>query len=180
MHVLSTPLLVALVVFVVLAVVAALLRQLRAPAPIADAAYEAVPALLTPAERSFFGVLQQAVATDYQIFAKVRLADIVRPARSVASGRRQAAFNRISAKHADFVLCESKTLRVLGVIELDDTSHARSNRQARDNFVDTVLAAAGIGILRVSAGYAYSPAQLRDQVEKAFRSPILSQGREEA
>jgi very-short-patch-repair endonuclease len=169
MHIISTPLLVALVVLVVLAVVVALLRQLGR-APIADAAYEAAPALLTPAERSFFGVLQQAVATDYQIFAKVRLADIVRPARPLAGARRQAAFNRISAKHADFVLCESQTLRVVGVIELDDSSHARSSRQARDGFVDSALAAAGIGILRVSARQAYSPAQLREQVEKAFRS----------
>jgi hypothetical protein len=44
--------------------------------------YEAVPSLLTPAERSFFGVLQQSLASDYQIFAKVRLADIVRPVRN--------------------------------------------------------------------------------------------------
>jgi hypothetical protein len=42
-------------------------------------AYEAVPEFLSPAERSFFGVLQQAVASEYQIFAKVRLADVFVP-----------------------------------------------------------------------------------------------------
>jgi hypothetical protein len=43
--------------------------------------YERQNAFLTAAERSFFGVLQQSVATNYLIFPKVRLADIVKPAK---------------------------------------------------------------------------------------------------
>ena len=169
MHLSNAPLLVALIVLAVLAIIAAWLRQLG-QTPVAGAAYEAVLTLLTPAERSFFGVLQQAVPADYLIFAKVRLADIVHPAQTLTGSRRQAAFNRISSKHTDFVICESQTLRVVGVIELDDNSHARSSRQARDGFVDSVLTSAGIGIFHVTARQAYSPAQLREQVEKVFCS----------
>jgi hypothetical protein len=133
-------------------------------------AYEAIPALLTPAERSFFGVLQQALASDYQIFAKVRLADIVRPVRSPSRSGWRSAFNRITGKHVDFVLCDSERLGIVAVVELDDRTHERFERGVRDSLVDTALADAKIPVLRVSARQAYSPAQIREQVQSLFRS----------
>jgi hypothetical protein len=171
MHILSTPLIVSLVVLVLLAVVATLLRPLgRGPRAHLAATYEAKPALLTPAERSFFGVLQQALSSDYQIFTKVRLADIVRPVRNPSRSGWQSAFNRIAGKHVDFVLCDSARLGVVGVIELDDRTHERFERGVRDGLVDSALADAGIPVLRVSARQSYSPAQIREQVENLFRS----------
>ena len=124
MHI-PTPLIVAVVALVLLVITASLVRLIgrQQKAQTVAGAYEAVPALLTPAERSFFGVLQQAVASDYQIFAKVRLADIVRPVRSPSRSGWQSAFNRITGKHVDFVLCDSERLGVVAVIELDDRTH---------------------------------------------------------
>jgi hypothetical protein len=174
MHI-FTPILIAFVVLVLFGLIAGLLRGFgRGPAVTGGpaAAYEAAPALLTPAERSFFGVLQQALASDYQIFAKVRLADIVRPVRNPSRSGWQAAFNRITAKHLDFVLCDSARLQVVGVIELDDTTHARFERGVRDDLVDSALADAGIPILRIPARQSYSPAQVREQVESLFRSNV--------
>jgi hypothetical protein len=130
--------------------------------------YEAVPALLTPAERSFYGVLQTAVASDYQIFAKVRLADIVRPIRNPSRSGWQSAFNRTTGKHVDFVLCNSASLGIVGVIELDDKTHRRFERGIRDSFVDSALADADIPVMRVAARQSYSPAQIREEVDKTF------------
>jgi hypothetical protein len=107
------------------------------------AAYERQPVLLTPAERSFFGVLQQSVASDYIIFSKVRLADIVRPSNSSHSAW-QAAFNRITGKHVDFVICEPGRVNVVAAIELDDRSHETLEAGFRDNLVDSALTDAGI------------------------------------
>lgn len=109
-------------------------------------------------------MLQQAVAADYQIFAKVRLADIVRPVHNRRSGAWQSAFNRVSSKHVDFVLCAPANMRVLIVIELDDRTHDRSNRKDRDTLVNSALADACIPLLRISAKPTYSPAQLREQL----------------
>jgi len=122
MHISAAPLLLALVVLGLLAIGGAVTRFLGSgqESRTASAAYEAIPALLTPAERSFFGVLQQAVASEYQIFAKVRLADIVRPVRNPSRSGWQSAFNRITGKHVDFVLCDLAHVGVVGVIELDD------------------------------------------------------------
>src|ERR1044071_2895641 len=82
---------------------------------------------------------------------------------------RQAAFNRISAKHVDFVLCVPASLRVVGVVELDDKSHRRLYRGLRDGLVDAALAGAGIPTIRVVARPTYSPVQLRDEVSRAVR-----------
>jgi hypothetical protein len=41
------------------------------------APYERIPALLTAAEHDFFAILQQATPTGHQIFAQVRLANLV-------------------------------------------------------------------------------------------------------
>jgi hypothetical protein len=45
-------------------------------------------------------------------------------------------------------------------VELDDSSHARPDRQERDVFVDEVFEVAGLPLLRVPAKSAYSPAAL--------------------
>lgn len=170
MQILSKPLILTLVAFVLFAVLVALLRLFgRMPRTQSVAfAYEAV-ALLTPAERSFYGVLQQVLASDYQILAKVRLADIIQPVQDSNRSSWQSALNRINQKHVDFVLCDSAHLNIVAVIELDDRTHERIEREVRDSFVDTALKGAGIPVLRVSARQSYSPTQIREQVDSLLR-----------
>ena len=76
---------------------------------------------------------------------KLRLADIV----GVAPGQENymSYFNRIKAKHTDFVICDPETMEVILAIELDDPSHEREERIERDAFVDKVYEAAGIPLL---------------------------------
>jgi hypothetical protein len=158
------------IILIVLAIAGKKFSPKSVPVPELNAKiYEAVPSLLTPAERSFFGVLQQSLASDYQIFAKVRLADIVRPVRNPSRSGWQSAFNRTSGKHVDFLLCDLERLNVVGVIELDDRTHERFERGLRDSLVDSALTDAGIPILRISTRQAYSPAQIREQVQNLFR-----------
>ncbi len=130
-----------------------------------DLPYVAAPALLTPAERAFFAVLRQAVGNDYQLFAKVRLGDILQIEPEVSGKRRFAAFGRISSKHADFVLCDARSFAVVGVVELDDRSHQRPDRQERDRFFDAALAVASVPVLRVTARRAYDARELREELQ---------------
>ena len=90
--------------------------------------YQANPALLSPAERSFLGVLEQAVQGQFRIMAKVRLADIVSVKGGMSRSDWQAAFNRIQSKHVDFVLCNPSDFSITCVVELDDKSHRKSGR----------------------------------------------------
>ncbi|MEK6805723.1 MAG: DUF2726 domain-containing protein [Pseudomonadota bacterium] len=61
-------------------------------------------------------------------------------------------FNRINRMSADFVLC-SKDSTVVAVIELDDASHKKSDRQAADAKKDKALGSAGIRIVRWQAKF---------------------------
>jgi len=56
-------------------------------------------------------------------------------------------FNRINRMSADFVLC-SKDSTIVAVIELDDASHEKADRQAADAKKDKALTSAGIRIVR--------------------------------
>jgi hypothetical protein len=127
--------------------------------------YRKRDSLLTKAERSFFGVLQEAAAEQLLVFSKVRLADLL----WMPKGTPVSYLNRIQAKHVDFVLCDPETVSPRLVIELDDSSHQRPDRQARDQMVDEALKAAGLPILRVPARYAYSTQELASDIQAAVQ-----------
>lgn len=120
--------------------------------------------LLTAAERSFLGVLEQAVGDRFRIYAQVRLADLLSVKPGTDRAGRAAAQNRINAKHADFVLCKPGTLEIVCAIELDDASHQRANRQERDVFVEKACAAAGLPLARFPAKAGYVVAEVRADI----------------
>jgi len=117
--------------------------------------YQKSETLFTPAERSFLGVLHQAVGNNAMIFGKVRVADVVEPKAGLGRSARQKAFNKISAKHFDFLLCDKEDLSVACAIELDDGSHNSKRRQERDEFLKGVCEAAGVPLIQVPAKSAY-------------------------
>lgn len=130
--------------------------------------YERQPALFTPAEVRFFRHLQQALPSRYRAFGKVRIADVLRTREGLSKSERWAAFNKISAKHLDFVICDAQSLALLGAIELDDSSHLLPHRIARDQFVDGALAAARLPILHVPVRRSYVIAELRQQLQETL------------
>lgn len=75
-------------------------------------------ALLTPAERSFLGVLDQALGNEFRVMGKVRVADVLSVRSGMNRSAWQQAFNKISAKHFDFLLCNPNDLSVFVDIEL--------------------------------------------------------------
>ncbi len=132
----------------------------------ASLSFKPQPALFFPAERSFFGVLEQALGLDYKVFCKVRIADLIKPENGVG---RQIAFNRIARKHVDFVVCNAKDLSVIGVIELDDISLNQDSSQKQDAFIDRAFASAGIPITRFPARAAYSLPASKESIQRSFK-----------
>src|SRR5690242_17227081 len=61
--------------------------------------------LFTPGERSFLGVLEQALGRRYRMFGKVRLGDVVKPANGLSNSKRFAAQKKSNRKHVDFLVC---------------------------------------------------------------------------
>ena len=135
----------------------------------ADLLYEKIDLLFSPAERSFVGVLSQAVEGRGIVFGKVRVADVLRPAKGLSRSRWQTAFNRISAKHFDYVVCAPDTLEVMFVAELDDKSHTKSKRVDRDRFLESVCSSAQLPLHRFKAAASYNIAEVRNTL---FPPPV--------
>lgn len=121
--------------------------------------------LLSPAERSFYGVLKQAVNGEHEIFTKVRLADLLEP---TTSKNRQASLNRIISKHIDFIICDMNTLEAKLAIELDDKSHERADRLQRDKFVKEICEEAGLKIINIKAKKGYNIGEIRTAIKTSL------------
>lgn len=120
--------------------------------------------LLTAAERSFYGVLAKAVSGEFEIHPKVRVADVLAPAKGLTRSDWQKSFNKISSKHFDFALCDPATLQVKKVIELNDASHKRVKRAARDRFLIEACESANLELKVFAARKSYSVVELREQL----------------
>ena len=138
------------------------------------AGYESRSVLFTPAERSFLGVLEQSLDSRYRVFGKVRLGDLVKPVKGLDAGKRTAALNKINQKHVDFVICTASELSLVGVLELNDQTHERGDRVARDKFVDQVLASAGIPVLNFPARKGYAVQYVRTRLAEMMHTDTKS------
>ena len=83
-----------------------------------------------------------------QVCPKVRLLDLVEPRKGAEHYK--SLFYKIQAKHVDFLICD-QDLHIKAVVELDDNSHKKTDRQERDRFVDQVLTSCGYKVIRTRA-----------------------------
>jgi hypothetical protein len=139
--------------------------------------YQPTTYLLTKAERSFYGVLVQAVGTEGLVFAKVRVADVIIPKKGLSRSGWQRAFNAISAKHFDFLICDPQDCSVKAAVELDDSSHRSAKSQKRDRFLNGACESAGLPLLRIKASKSYTLADIKKQIAGAISPPseVLSE-----
>jgi hypothetical protein len=144
-----------------------LARNRTRTAPAEQLQYRRRPALFSAAERSFAGVLDQVLDGRYRVYGKVRVADLIEPLPGKDRRIWQKAFNRISAKHFDFVICSSSDLVPVVVIELDDRSHQKHKRQQRDELLQQICVQVQLPLIRVPAQKAYKLADV-----EAFLKPL--------
>lgn len=105
--------------------------------------------LLTANEWNEYKKLEKyATELGLLVCPKVRLLDIIEPRK----GEKDyiVLLNKVSSKHVDFVLCD-KNLHIKGVLELDDNSHNRKDRQERDEFIDLILTSVGYKVIHTRA-----------------------------
>lgn len=119
--------------------------------------------LVTKSELKFYKSLSKAVQDDFQIFAMVRIADLLRVEKN--NKHRRKWLNKILAKHIDFVLCDPGSLKPLVCIELDDISHQRPERIERDKFVNQAFKSAQLPLLRIPTQPEYRSREIRQLIE---------------
>lgn len=98
--------------------------------------------LSQPEQVLYFRLIQ--ALPDHIILAQVQLSRLL----GVKKGNNfQSWNNRINRMSADFVVCK-KDSSIVAVIELDDATHQREDRQVADAKKDRALASAAIRIVR--------------------------------
>lgn len=86
-----------------------------------------------------------AAEMDLQVCPKVRLLDIIEPRKDAENYR--GLLSRVQSKHIDFLICDTD-LHIKAILELDDHSHDRADRQDRDAFIDEILTDIGYTVIR--------------------------------
>jgi hypothetical protein len=117
---------------------------------------------LSPTELSYYQILNSVLGSKAAVCAKVRLADLLYVMRGE---KRRSHLNRIISKHIDFLICEVSTMKPVLAIELDDSSHGKKRRKARDEFLNQAMDASGLPLLRVKAQRQYSRQQVVEQLK---------------
>lgn len=110
-------------------------------------AYQARQLLTNHELKEYKKLKQLADVRGWLICPKVRLLDLIEPKARYNRSDRQKLMNRVWAKHVDFVLVD-QNMKLIGVLELDDSTHDRLDRQERDRFVRDALEGAGITMIQ--------------------------------
>ena len=104
--------------------------------------YYAKKPLSQPEQILYFRLVQ--ALPEHIILAQVQLSQLL----GVQKGHNfQTWHNRINRMSADFMVC-NKDSSIVAVIELDDATHQRKDRQVADAKKDKALASAGVRIIR--------------------------------
>ncbi len=114
--------------------------------------YLKVDRLLSPIERSFYAVLCQACDKKVIVFSKVNMSGILNAQQRLAKQQNhtandlkaakisipnkalkpQKSLKKVAKNSFDFILCDRRTLQVVAVIELDNTSAASTKVSAKE------------------------------------------------
>lgn len=155
--------LVILVIFIIVAIVFAKFAS-KNQGQKNEFQYQKRGPLFTPAERSFLAVLKLAVNDELEVFGKVRVADVITPQKNPDRSHWQRSFNKISAKHFDFLLCKKDDLKPVCAVELNDSSHHSKQRQKRDEFLRSACRTANLPLLEIPAKATYQVTEIRESL----------------
>ncbi|MFD2165289.1 DUF2726 domain-containing protein [Thalassotalea euphylliae] len=148
---------------VIVALLASRLNDNSFPFP-----FDSRQAIFTPAEKNFLNLVENALGSDYRVLNRVALSDVVNIRKGVSKKATQAALTNANNKYLDFVICDRKTMRMLGAVDLVDTN-GRGYKVKKDWFVSGALEAASIPHVRVKVKPNYSV----DEIRACLGSKIL-------
>ncbi len=154
------------------AVIVVLLKRLLPELFQAKYSYDKIGNLFTAAERSLFGILKQVAGGDIEVFGKVRVADVIAPQKGSTKTYWQQAFNKISNKHFDFVLCNKTDITVICAIELNDSTHKLTSRSARDTFLSNACHSANLPLIQIPAKKSYNVSEIHGLLSGFVNKPI--------
>ncbi len=134
--------------------------------------YDIVPMVLTATEQRFAAMLDEVLPVEYSYVVQVAVQRVVHVRRLRTFRRWQdPQWNRISQKSLDFVIIRNSDTAIMLAIELDDPSHERADRIARDELLDAIMHDAGVPLLHVQTRTVYASDEIRRQIMPFLTAP---------
>lgn len=124
--------------------------------------YIAKQRLLSKHEGIFHKILKIGLP-GHEIFANVRLADIVKVNPKHRGSKNTWLFRNISQYHIDFLVCDKET-KIIAAFELDDHTHDNEAGERRDAKKDECLNAVGIKLIRIRVEKMPRHTEIRDMI----------------
>ena len=139
--------------------------------------FEKKNTLLTKTENKFYQELISIIPKGYQIFAQVRMEDVLKVKKGYNKKDNFKYRNTIKSRHFDFVVCDQKTSKILLAIELDDKSHKKKSTKMRDEFVNAICENTGLKLLRYKVSSKYDlnkiTSDLSPEIILPMQDPII-------
>lgn len=109
--------------------------------------YYSRPYVMTPRENECFKLLNEIFDAKWFVIPQVHLSALLN--HKVKGQNWNGAFRHINGKSVDFVLLGKETYKTVCAIELDDSTHYRTDRKERDEEVERIFKDAKIPLARI-------------------------------
>ena len=120
--------------------------------------------VLSEAETPIFKMLKYVIADDGHVLAKVQLSSLV--TMTPGESRREFYMNIARLRHVDFVICHSKSLAPVLVVQATDTG-VKVSQEDKD-ILSKILATTGLPLLELSVRESLGPVEMKQKLREAM------------
>jgi hypothetical protein len=131
--------------------------------------------LFTPVERTFLGLIEEAVGNEYRILCRVKMSDILAIRKTTDKKTSKNAVSRAGSKHLDFVLCSKHDMSPVVAIDLVHNTGKDGYKSQRDYFVSGALDAAHLPHVRIKVRSGYKASDIRECIRAKLPTRQLKQ-----
>ncbi|PKG99835.1 DUF2726 domain-containing protein [Paraglaciecola sp. MB-3u-78] len=129
--------------------------------------------LFTPVERTFLGLIEEAVGNEFRILCRVKMSDILTIHQNVDKKTSKNAASRAGSKRLDFVLCSKEDMSPIIAIDLVHNNGKDGYKSQRDFYVSGALDAAHIPHVRIKVRSGYKAQDIRECIQAKLPKPRL-------
>lgn len=131
--------------------------------------------LFTPVERTFLGLIEEAVGNEFRILCRVKMSDILTIHQNTNKRISKNAATRAGSKHLDFVLCSKEDMSPIIAIDLVRNTGKDGYKSQRDFYVSGALDAARIPHVRIKVRSGYKVKDIRECIQAKLSKVKLKQ-----
>jgi hypothetical protein len=130
--------------------------------------------LFSAEEMAFLAALDEAVGTDYRVFGKVRLSDLVAVQRGVGKRAMESATARIEPVRIAFLVCDRASGKPTCAVDLVGGKSREARGRGPDKALGRACDSVGLPLVRVPVADTYSTKALAEQIYTAINAPKVS------